>query len=81
MSFYQTRNELPNYLNDLNAMHDAWWSLETTDARIRFKNELRTIIAYPGISASAIDIDCLCENATAAQRARAFLKTIGRWNE
>ena len=63
---------LPDYLNDLNAMHDAekvlpagqWdryaqWLRELTSSNRRF----------------------LIARATASQRAEAFLRTIGKWEE
>ena len=63
---------IPNYLNDLNAMHDAekvlpagqWdryaqWLRELTSSNRRF----------------------LIAHATASQRAEAFLRAIGKWKE
>lgn len=65
--FYDS--ELPDYLNDLNAMHDAenvltneqWWLF------VKFLTEIRG-----GGTA-------LCISANAAQRAEAFLKTLNLW--
>ena len=62
---------IPDYLNDLNAMHDAenvltneqWWLF------VEFLTEIRG----GGVA--------LCISATAAQRAEAFLRTIGKWVE
>ena len=64
-------NKIPNYLNDLNAMHEAenvltneqWWLF------VEFLTEIRG----GGVA--------LCISATAAQRAEAFLRTIGKWVE
>lgn len=64
-------NKIPNYLNDLNAMHDAenvltneqWWLF------VEFLTEIRG----GGVA--------LCISATAAQRAKAFLKTLSLWTE
>lgn len=63
---------IPDYLNDLNAMHEAeqvlpagqWdryaqWLRELTSSNRRF----------------------LIAHATAAQRAEAFLRTIGKWED
>jgi hypothetical protein len=59
----------PNYLNDLNAMHEAenvltneqWWLF------VGFLTEIRG----GGVA--------LCISASAAQRAEAFLKTLNLW--
>lgn len=66
----------PDYLNDLNAMHGAWLTLDRKQ-RIAFSDYLREVIVYQGMSAFKEDGDALCENATARQRALAFIKTIG----
>jgi hypothetical protein len=83
---------LPDYLNDLNAMHEAEKSLEDKDENGRLmaeyaswklssvceiyspKNEL--VHAYAGSIGNYLLV-----HATAAQRAEAFLKTIGKWEE
>ena len=61
----------PDYLNDLNAMHDAEKILSPT-SEIEWHNQLQNV--------------CGCSwrvmiRATAAQRAEAFLRTLGRWEE
>ena len=58
---------LPNYCNDLNAMHEATQSL--TKDQLRWYRNL--LIEMTG-TFEAID-------ATAAERAEAFLRTIGKW--
>lgn len=58
---------LPDYLNDLNAMHEATQSL--TKDQLRWYRNL--LIEMTG-TFEAID-------ATAAERAEAFLRTIGKW--
>ena len=62
---------IPNYLNDLNAMHDA----EKVLVRLQWVSYLRRL-------------QTLCDesvswpiHATASQRAEAFLRTIGKWEE
>lgn len=59
----------PDYLNDLNAMHDAEKVLDSDDGR-----EYREILQ---------DMCGVYEyhKATASQRAEAFLRTIGKWEE
>ena len=62
---------IPDYLNDLNAMHEAETGLKNADKDLwhNYWYNLTTV----------------CEpskeywRATAAQRAEAFLKTIGKW--
>ena len=63
-------SDLPNYLNDLNAMHEAEKVL-TKEQRRKY---VRTLF-----QTTNTDWDSHC--ATAAQRARAFLKTLGVWEE
>jgi hypothetical protein len=67
---------LPDYLNDLNAMHDAEkvltvdqfeqyrWILWDICKQVRVKDWYRCYLS-----------------STAAQRAEAFLRTIGEWKE
>ena len=65
------RDLIPDYLNDLNAMHEAekimnnndWW---------KFVEHLTNICG----GGTALGI-----SATASQRAEAFLRTIGKWEE
>jgi len=64
---------IPDYLNDLNAMHEA----EKFLRKPIFKSDSDSIIAdrmhqYVELLGYAVD-------ATAAQRAEAYLRTIGKW--
>jgi hypothetical protein len=59
---------VPDYLNDLNAMHEAENSLTTS--------QMTTMSQYLHRK-----IGVLWGFATAAQRAEAFLRTIGKWKE
>ncbi len=74
---------LPNYTGNLNAMHDAWHTLGSKQKRFAFHEQLRRAVIQAGGHASSTsgDIDCCCENATAAQRAEAFLRSLGLWKE
>jgi hypothetical protein len=65
----------PDYLNDLNAMHEAEKVL--TDAQmIKFERELGVIVCkFAMQDGPAYKI----WHATAAQRAKAFLRTLGLW--
>jgi len=71
--------ELPNYLNDLNAIHGAvmqYFNPKSPGDGFRYIDELADITGcrYPNISMAFV-------HATAAQRAEAFLRTIGKWQE
>lgn len=70
----------PDYPSDLNAMHEAEKVLlNGYDAWDRYKWEIAKII-YPDcgeIDISMLSTEVVC--ATAAQRAEAFLRTIGKW--
>ncbi len=65
---------MPDYLNDLNAMHEAGKCL-TREQQSRYHSALITLIG------TGPDPDQLIVCATAAQRAEAFLKTIRKWEE
>ena len=62
---------IPNYLNDLNAMHDAEKAMNNNDWW-KFVEHLTNICG----GGTALGI-----SATASQRAEAFLRTIGKWKE
>jgi len=75
--------EVPDYLNDLNAMHAAFLSLPA-GSHITFGRHLQEVcgeglVGY--VSSYPEDFAGLARiaHATAAQRAEAFLKTIGKW--
>jgi hypothetical protein len=62
---------IPNYLNDLNAMHDA--------EKVLFgRNDWSACIYDEHINVATSSWKW---NATASQRAEAFLRTIGKWEE
>jgi hypothetical protein len=66
---------VPDYLNDLNAMHQAEMSrvdMEDGGFIVLFREYLHTILGHDG---------SLAIHATAAQRAEAFLRTIGKWED
>ena len=69
------RDLIPDYLNDLNAMHEAeelfYAKSDTLEGAERMRDYSRwlcNIAKYP-------------LRAKAAQRAEAFLRTIGKWEE
>ena len=69
-------NPLPNYLNDLNAIHEAVKRLPQ-NLKPRYFAYLCTV------ASGAISLHGYSEatEATAAQRCEAFLKTIEKWEE
>jgi len=77
--------EVPDYLNDLNAMHEAEKVL-TEEQLYNYGNKLDRItlpktsmeMCYIESPEAGMYPDLFC--ATAAQRAEAFLKTIKKWN-
>jgi hypothetical protein len=69
---------LPDYLNDLNAMHDAEKVL-TDDQWPIYRDEIRLVVLGP---IRMVSDWCKSDiHATATQRAEAFLRTIGKWEE
>lgn len=72
---------MPDYPNDLNAMHEAEAILRDEQVNI-FQGHLNAIIARGCrvCDFSLYPIDTLW-HATAAQRAEAFLKTIRKWED
>lgn len=75
LAYYNDRaaptTPIPDYLNDLNAMHEAEKTLQHYGC---FVDVLAQVMGEPrqGI---------MLPLATAAQRAEAFLKTIGKWDK
>lgn len=70
-----------DYVNDLNAMHEAWCQL-TRNQHFLFRSYLQTIVL--NVQESGVlpigPAHSVC-NATALQRAEAYLRTIGKWDE
>jgi len=67
---------VPDYLNDLNAMHDA----EKVLGEKRIRSYAFTLAQVLDTSPTVdLDDQFLNIHATAAQRAEAFLRTIGKW--
>jgi hypothetical protein len=61
--------EIPDYLNDLNAMHEAAKVLKSKE-RMQWSDWLHKIAGYHSYDLA---------QATAAQRAEAFLRTLNLW--
>jgi hypothetical protein len=65
-------SSVPDYLNDLNAMHEA----ETAFGNCEIEWH-----KYAAILLRCIEPHRHAIHATAAQRAEAFLRTLGKWEE
>jgi hypothetical protein len=74
-------NRLPDYCNDLNAMHEAEVTLDFEQAEL-FEDELYDVI-FKNNDGLENPLSCRFSvwHATARQRAEAFLKTINKWEE
>lgn len=70
----------PDYYHSLDAMREAWQTLNRKQ-RVEFSKHLRGVVVNAGGHAASFDWDIVAcvENATAPQRAEAFLRTIGKW--
>jgi hypothetical protein len=72
----ELRPDLPDYCTDLNAMHEA--------EKVLTKEQVREYQTYMYDMACKIDNTCgrwMPYSATAAYRAEAFLRTLGKWEE
>ena len=71
-----------DYLNDLNAMHEAkkvLWEMDWGNREI-FNDHLANIIKGRKVNRNDWDRETLLD-ATAEQEAEAFLRTINKWEE
>jgi len=66
-----------DYCTDLNAMHEAEKVL--TKDRNSYLTELAILVSTDDLRGQDADWPWVC--ATARQRAEAFLKTVGKWEE
>lgn len=70
------RNEVPDYLNNLNAMHEAVWSQDNFGFLLRYCANLELIVLGPANLSERRDSSVgrfRIYSATAAQRAEAFV--------
>jgi len=76
----ELRPDIPDYGNDLNAMHEAEQHLWRKDYNMRYDyvDELGKIL-NPTVWHRMSATDML--DASARQRAEAFLRTLGKWEE
>jgi hypothetical protein len=73
-------HDLPDYLNDLNAMHEAekmLWGMDWSN-RYAFNDNLANTLKGRTVNRNEWDAETLLD-ATAAQRAEAFLQTLNLW--
>ena len=63
------RHGTPDYCNDLNAMHEAERTMGDPQLWVEYQSYLSDAMGHVG----------WVYHATAAERAEAFLKTIGKW--
>jgi hypothetical protein len=75
-----TRLMPPDYCNDLNAMHEAEKIL-TTKQKQRYAIALSDDLSDSAPTDSCHTVWSDTIHATAAQRAEAFLRTFGKWEE
>ena len=73
----RTYTELPNYLNDLNAIHEVE-NILNADQMVSYDYHLDRVV---GNGRQGLNIEYFLWSATASQRAEAFLRTIGKWEE
>jgi len=66
-----------DFCSDLNAMHEA----EKTIPPIRIRRYISELWAAMCEGGHAEEMDIGTIHATAAQRAEAFLRTLGKWEE
>lgn len=79
----------PDYCNDLNAMHEAWMEvIAKGDLTKSFFQYLYSVINEEPVKEIGYELDdlitcaevaAMCVNATARQRAEAYLKTINKY--
>lgn len=71
----------PDYLTDLNAMHEALAQATFDRSQMQaFLVHLKNQVG-PTLESSEMLLFWVMMNATAAQRAEAFLRTLGKWED
>lgn len=70
---YVGREFIPNYCTDLNAMHEALMTLKDYSVRKYYTQMLEAVVDEP--------LRFYAIASTARQRAEAFLRTLGKWEE
>jgi hypothetical protein len=76
------RHHIPDYCNDLNAMHEAEKVLTPTHNPCAGESQWSSYLAWLGYCGENNTSEVFqCVHATARQRAEALLRTIGKWKE
>lgn len=78
--FNAAGKRLPDYCHDLNAMREAVLSMDEDNRAMWFNNLCDIVNRDRDLGLDAMSLFALI-NATARQRAKAFLITIGKWKE
>lgn len=78
LNVLRDKNGLPEFLSDLNAMHESEKTL-TGEQRHKYIEELEEF--GPLGPVKVCDYIYSVATATATQRAEAFLRTIGKWED
>lgn len=73
------RGDLPDYLTDLNAMHEAEKVILDMEIGARYRLELSK--NSDGPTSMFMTVEAAMCHATAAQRAEAFLRTLNLWTD
>lgn len=73
-----TISGLPDYLTDLNAMHEAEKVLTKDEDKFRYTVHLGEVVAT---RANRWTVKFEFTHATAAERAEAFLRTLNLWDD
>jgi hypothetical protein len=77
-------HSVPDYINDLNAMHDVEKNFSASSDQMRYAfnllNVMKLQVKYEDDDLN-VDYCWHACTATAAQRAEAFLKTLNLWEE
>jgi hypothetical protein len=78
------REPIPNYRNDLNAMHEAEGYFKTATEQMRYAAKVLKVRGQGELfDENDLNVDhCwIARSATAHQCAEAFLRTLGKWEE
>lgn len=76
------RKRIPDYCNDLDAMHEAVIkTFQDASMQLDYSRMLIFVIKKSSPICKRFFSDFDLANATARQRAEAFLRTIGKWKE
>ncbi len=81
MGFRVSYENTPNYCEDLNAMHEAEKALTIQQKENEYPDNLTQVVIYLKRGLTIGLVEYLGIHATARQRAEAFLRTFGKWED